>query len=103
SGLGMVFTWSENNRPVAVTTLTFDPDAQQFRQDNGTGASRTGYYTWNPAGVMELTLALASGQSVTERLWFASANLRLRTVLVRRDQGLESVAFYSDIRRVAAP
>ncbi len=102
STLGMVLSWSENNQPVASTTLAFDPDTQQFWHDSGDRQPQTGHYTWEPTGVLELTLPLLSGQKITERLWFASDNLRLRTVLVRGANGLESVAFYSDIRRVAS-
>ncbi|APB34022.1 hypothetical protein GlitD10_1697 [Gloeomargarita lithophora Alchichica-D10] len=98
--LGILLTWHENNRPVGSTTLTFDLDSPQFSQNHRADTSQGGHYTWSKTGVLELTLPLLSGQKVVERLWFASANLRLRTVRVRGANGLESVAFYSDIRRV---
>jgi len=98
--MGMVLAWSENNQPVGRATLAFDPNSQQFWHDSGDRPSQRGSYTWSSAGVLELTLSLPTGQQVQERLWFASTNLRLRTVLVRGTGGLESVAFYSDIRRV---
>jgi len=100
--LGMVLAWSENNQPAGRTTLAFDPNSQQFWHDSGHRPSQVGHYTWSPTGILELTLPLPTGQQVQERLWFASTNLRLRTVLVRGTGGLESVAFYSDIRRVAS-
>jgi hypothetical protein len=98
--LGLTLTWMEHDRPVNCTTLAFDPDSHHFWQDSGSGNPHRGHYAWEPSGVLELTLPLPSGQRVTERLWFASTNLRLRTVLVQGANGLESAAFYSDIRRL---
>ncbi|WP_448380827.1 phycobiliprotein lyase [Gloeomargarita sp.] len=99
--LGWMLTWSEQQRPVHRTIVTFDPDSHQFWQDTGDGRPQTGHYTWAPEGVLELHLCLPSGQSIAERLWFAGPNLRLRTVLVQGAAGLESAAFYSDIRRLS--
>lgn len=53
-----------------------------------------------------LTLNLQDKETrLTERHWYASPNLRLRTSLIQRGQGYSHSAFYSDIRRLppAAP
>ncbi|WLT37100.1 phycobiliprotein lyase [Synechocystis sp. B12] len=48
-----------------------------------------------------LTLNLADGEtSLTERHWYASPNLRLRTSLIQQGEGYSHSAFYSDIRRL---
>ncbi|MEN9207755.1 MAG: phycobiliprotein lyase [Gloeomargarita sp. GMQP_bins_120] len=100
--LGLVLSWTENDRPVGRTTLAFDPDSPRFWHYPGDRPPTLGHYTWQPDGVLELTLPLAENTHVYERLWFAAPNLRLRTVLVRNDQGLIAASFYSDIRRLNA-
>lgn len=46
-----------------------------------------------------LTLTSETETTCTEeRLWFASPNLRLRTSLVKRGDGLVTTSFYSEIR-----
>ncbi|MBE9175353.1 phycobiliprotein lyase [Synechocystis salina LEGE 06155] len=48
-----------------------------------------------------LTLNLRDGEThLTERHWYASPNLRLRTSLIQRGVGYSHSAFYSDIRRL---
>jgi hypothetical protein len=48
-----------------------------------------------------LTLNLGDGDThLTERHWYASPNLRLRTSLIQRGKGYSHSAFYSDIRRL---
>lgn len=48
-----------------------------------------------------LTLNLGDGETkLTERHWYASPNLRLRTSLIQRGEGYSHSAFYSDIRRL---
>ncbi|MCS6781755.1 MAG: phycobiliprotein lyase [Gloeomargarita sp. SKYBB_i_bin120] len=98
--LGLVLTWTENNQPVGRTTLAFDPASSCFWHYPAGGSPATGHYTWDSHGVLELTLAGADGLQIQERLWFAAPNLRLRTVLVRNQQGLVAASFYSDIRRL---
>lgn len=51
-----------------------------------------------------LTLIVEEGNNHTsERLWFASPNLRLRTSLLKNNNNFSSTAFYSEIRRVVTP
>ena len=51
-----------------------------------------------------LTLILESDTVYTEeRLWFASANLRLRTSLIQQRDRFSYSAFYSEIRKLPAP
>jgi len=51
-----------------------------------------------------LTLILESDTVYTEeRLWFASANLRLRTSLIQQGDRFSYSAFYSEIRKLPAP
>ena len=48
-----------------------------------------------------LTLELQDPETtLSERHWYASPNLRLRTSLVQRSDGYSHSAFYSDIRRL---
>ena len=48
-----------------------------------------------------LTLSLKSGEFwFEERVWFASPNLRLRTSLMKGQNGYSRTAFYSEIRRL---
>ncbi len=48
-----------------------------------------------------LTLILKSGDFlIEERIWFASPNLRLRTSLIKGNNGYSRTAFYSEIRRL---
>ncbi|MCS7031620.1 MAG: phycobiliprotein lyase [Gloeomargarita sp. SKYG116] len=101
--LGLVLTWTEHNQPAGRTTLAFDPDSSRFWHYPGNGAPTTGHYRWNTDGVLELTLPWGDGLQVQERLWFAAPNLRLRTVLVKKEQGLLAASFYSDIRRLNSP
>ena len=49
-----------------------------------------------------LTLSLEKGDFwLEERVWFASPNLRLRTSLMKGQNGYSRTAFYSEIRRMA--
>ncbi len=41
-------------------------------------------------------------QAIVERIWFASPNLRLRTSLIKNEQGLSLTSFYSEIRKLVA-
>ncbi len=38
---------------------------------------------------------------ITERLWFPSENLRMRTCLIQSNQGWSKTSFYSEIRKLA--
>ncbi|MGK7941115.1 MAG: phycobiliprotein lyase [Crocosphaera sp.] len=49
-----------------------------------------------------LTLSLQKGDFwLEERVWFASPNLRLRTSLMKGQNGYSRTAFYSEIRRMS--
>lgn len=41
------------------------------------------------------------GLTITERLWFPSDNLRMRTCLIQSNQGWSKTSFYSEIRKLA--
>ena len=48
-----------------------------------------------------LNLTLEVGDFLMEeRIWFASENLRLRTSLIKGNNGYSRTAFYSEIRRL---
>lgn len=48
-----------------------------------------------------LTLILEqNNHSIEERIWFASPNLRMRTIIYKRDQKCIKTSFYSEIKRI---
>lgn len=76
-----------------------DPGRGQLWRGNGSLLFLTGDYHLGADGC--LTLNLGDGQTqLTERHWYASPNLRLRTSLIQRGKGYSHSAFYSDIRRL---
>ena len=49
-----------------------------------------------------LTLTIQSDKfTVEERIWFASENLRLRTIITKNNQNKMQTTFYSEIRKAA--
>ncbi len=86
----------------SVTTLTFLADGQALFAPS---ERETTAGTWNfwPDGSLELGRPVEDGQ-VSERIWFAKPNLRLRSSLAHRAGGEPGRAsFSSEIRRVSRP
>ena len=57
----------------------------------------TSQYVLDSDDVLTLTTTDGSMQS-EERLWFASENLRMRTSILKQDNGFEVTSFFSEIR-----
>ena len=56
-----------------------------------------------PLAPVELVIT-AEGREVRERIWFTKPNLRLRSTVVTRTDGLpDRASFSSEIRRVSRP
>lgn len=70
--------------------------------DGQEGAQQGSWQLW-PDGSLELTLSAAES-TVSERIWFTKPNLRLRSTVESRADGLPGRAsFSSEIRRVSRP
>ena len=73
-----------------------------FTASGGEGQSQGSWQLW-PDGSLELQLN-AGERLVRERIWFTKANLRLRSTVEQRADGLPARAsFSSEIRRVGRP
>ena len=85
-----------------VTTLTFLADGRALIVSS---AQETATGTWQfwPDGILELGCPSEQGM-VSERIWFAKPNLRLRSSLAHRADGEPGLASFStEIRRVSRP
>jgi len=85
-----------------VTTLTFLADGRALIVSS---AQETATGTWQfwPDGILELGCPSEEGK-VSERIWFAKPNLRLRSSLAHRADGEPGRASFStEIRRVSRP
>ena len=58
-----------------------------------------GSYSLGEDEALSLTLEVGDF-SMEERIWFASPNLRLRTCLIKGNDGYSRTAFYSEIRKL---
>ncbi|MBR8829336.1 MAG: phycobiliprotein lyase [Gomphosphaeria aponina SAG 52.96 = DSM 107014] len=91
--------WGKTKQ-TGATTIILLPDAEN--QQIGkliTGEQKSGQYHLGEDEA--LTLIVEEGDNYfTERIWFASENLRLRTTLVKNNHSFTMTAFYSEIRRV---
>ena len=97
---GLRVTAPEGN----VTTLTFLAGGQVLivaSSQEEEAASGTWHF-W-PDGILELDCPANEGK-VSERIWFAKPNLRLRSSLAHRADGQPGLASFStEIRRVSRP
>ena len=85
-----------------VTTLTFLAGGQTLIVAS---SQETASGTWRfwPDGILELSCSAKDGK-VSERIWFAKPNLRLRSSLAHRADGEPGRASFStEIRRVSRP
>jgi hypothetical protein len=76
----------------------------QFSADGAfrNGAQQGRWQLW-PDGSLELVIT-TEGREVRERIWFTKPNLRLRSTVVTRADGLpDQASFSSEIRRVSRP
>ncbi|WP_204103428.1 MULTISPECIES: phycobiliprotein lyase [Spirulina sp. CCY15215] len=72
-----------------------------LRSQGRENASSQGVYAIGADGALTLTIQ-DNNICTEERLWFASENLRLRTLLVNNGKEFTQMAFYSEIRRMTA-
>jgi len=85
-----------------VTTLTFLADGQVLLASSSQETTAGTWQFW-PDGTMELGSPWGDGK-VSERIWFAKPNLRLRSSLAHRADGKPGRASFStEIRRVSRP
>ena len=86
-----------------VTTLTFLADGKALF---AASSQETAAGTWQfwPDGTLELDCPTGGDGKVSERIWFAKPNLRLRSSLAHRADGEPGRASFStEIRRVTRP
>jgi hypothetical protein len=90
----------------APRRLRFLEDGRFRDEDDSSGTEgegRLGDWRLWPDGSLELGLHLGD-REVRERIWFTQPNLRLRSLVERRGEGLpERASFSSEIRRVRRP
>lgn len=86
-----------------MVILQGDSKSGQFlRTTLGETAPTRGHYALGNDEAMTLLTGDPTHGS-TERLWFASPNLRLRTSLLRQADGAQITSFYSEIRLNVSP
>ena len=62
--------------------------------------TNTGHYVLGQDEALTLTIE-AEQFTIQERIWFASENLRLRTIITKNKQNKMKTTFYSEIRKAA--
>ncbi|MGD1859240.1 MAG: phycobiliprotein lyase [Leptolyngbyaceae cyanobacterium] len=92
---------SSSNAPKSTTLMiglkSADPSAGQFMSQTETEPAIAGQYALE-ADVLTLSVRNDKFES-DERLWYANPNLRMRTSLVKRADGIRMSSFCSEIRR----
>lgn len=85
-----------------VNTLTFLADGRALIVFSSQETASGTWQFW-PDGILELGYPAEDGM-VSERIWFAKPNLRLRSSLAHRADGeLGRASFSTEIRRVSRP
>ncbi|MGF1478590.1 MAG: phycobiliprotein lyase [Cyanophyceae cyanobacterium] len=104
--IGMETSWAESGQklPKSSTIVVFTADNPTHHQGNLVQIPKTdspinGRYCLGDDEALTLTLT-EGATSYTERLWFASPNLRLRTSLFMCEDGVSTTSFYSEIRKL---
>lgn len=77
-------------------------DRGKLLQTTDSSTSLAGNYVFGEDEALTLNLSRDNTAS-SERLWFASPNLRLRTSIIRHQGEVSSTSFYSEIRRITQP
>ncbi|MCM1984529.1 phycobiliprotein lyase [Lyngbya confervoides] len=107
---GLEVTWKatlSNGRTQIGTTLlvpVLDPQAPhqgRLISQSQQGAVRLGTFTLGQDEVMTLVQTQDHG-TLSERIWFASPNLRIRSSTLTHDQGTSEANFCSEIRRMGS-
>ncbi len=93
---------TEQRKQVGSTVLVAIADAQnpqtgKLLQRSANQEAVAGRYTFGSDGALTLTVESPTVQA-QERIWFESANLRLRTSSVKRADGVSIASFCSEIR-----
>jgi CpeS-like protein len=79
-----------------------DPQRSQSGKLLRDGAAAIGHYSMGKDKALTLITEEENLYS-EERLWFVSPNLRLRTSIIKRDNGFSMTSFCSEIRMLSAP
>ncbi|MBM5801369.1 MAG: CpeS-like protein [Cyanobacteria bacterium K_DeepCast_35m_m2_023] len=88
--------------PQEPRNLHFAADGS-FRSEADGSGSWAGRWTLWPDGSLELVVSVA-GAELHEKIWFTKPNLRLRSTVEHRSDGVPGRAsFSSEIRRVSRP
>ena len=106
---GQKISWNRSSdygkqKPTGNATIILIPDSNQpevgkIIQTFQSQPASPGSYSLGEDEALTLTLELGDF-SMEERIWFASDNLRLRTSLIKGNNGYSRTAFYSEIRRL---
>lgn len=107
---GLSFSWDNSvdwgkPKQQGSSLMVFIEDAEDTTQGklitNATlksGVKSVGTYILGRDEALTLTINTEELQ-IEERLWFASENLRLRTLVIKNSTGITRTAFYSEIRK----
>ncbi|MDJ0657864.1 MAG: phycobiliprotein lyase [Crocosphaera sp.] len=87
------------NATMIIIPDSHQPQTGQIIQTFQSQPSFQGHYSLGEDEALTLTLNVGDF-SLEERIWFASPNLRLRTSLMKGQNGYSRSAFYSEIRRL---
>ena len=87
------------NATMIIIPDNHKPQTGQIIQSFQSQPSSQGNYSLGEDEALTLTLNVGNF-SLEERIWFASPNLRLRTSLMKGENGYRRTAFYSEIRRL---
>ena len=99
---GMKSSWASSSETQTNVILVFSAQKNeqegQFYQSGSAGLV-TGRYFLAQDDALTLS-AKEKNTAFEERLWFASPNLRLRTSFLQTETGINTTAFYSEIRKL---
>lgn len=108
--LGQKVNWDNSvdwgkTKDIGFATLIFIcgdnwESGELLRSDSSKPEFISGRYFFGEDEALTLIIEKDSS-SFEERIWFASPNLRLRTTVLKHNDGASQTAFYSEIRRVS--
>ncbi len=98
---GLKSTWDTSvdwgkDKQIGSFVLVFSEQGHLFSQGK---SLLKGFYTLEQEEMLVLKVE-TDNQEIEERIWFPSPNLRLRTTVVKMNQGIPQTTFYSEIRKL---